>query len=112
MLKKGMSTTPANRAYKRLDRLLRQDIATGRIIDTSRKADIIEFPGNRANLPQVYENIQERASVTGQLKRVGGFDSTIPVHLLRQDGAILYCEANESLAPRRLIELEDNQDTE
>ena len=95
---KGMGPKNANRAYKRLDSMLRHDNATGRIFDAAEKAEIIEFPGNRANLPEIYENIRERASVTGELKRVGGFDNTIPIHLLRKDGAILYCEADEHLA--------------
>jgi hypothetical protein len=95
---KGMAGRNANWAYKNIDRLLRQDNATGRILDTARKADVIEFPGNKTLLPQTYENIRERASVTGELKRVGGFDKTIPIHLLRKDGAILYCEANEGIA--------------
>lgn len=95
---KGMGPRTANRAYKKLDNLLRQDNATGRIIDAAKKSEIIEFPGNKADLPQIFENIRERASVTGELRRVGGFDKTIPIHLLRKDGAILYCEANEQVA--------------
>ena len=95
---KGTGPRNANRAYKKLDRKLRHDNATGRIIDAANQADIIEFPGNKASLPEVYANIRERASVTGVLKRVGGFDKTIPIHLLRQDEEIVYCEANEGLA--------------
>lgn len=95
---KGMSVRHANRAYKKLDALLRQDNATGRIVNEARRENVIEFPGNKANLPVVYNDIKERATVTGKLKRVGGFDQTIPIHLLRSDGAVLYCEASESLA--------------
>jgi hypothetical protein len=95
---KGMGPRNANWAYKKLDNLLREDNATGLIIDAAKKAQIIEFPGNKATLPQAYANIRERATVTGVLKRVGGFDKTIPIHLLRQDEAIVYCEANEALA--------------
>jgi hypothetical protein len=95
---KGTGPSKANRAYKKLDNKLRQDNATGRIIDAAKKADIIEFPGNKASLPETYANIRERASVTGVLKRVGGFDKAIPIHLLRQDEEIVYCEASEGLA--------------
>jgi hypothetical protein len=95
---KGMGPKNANRAYKKLDNKLRQDNATGRIVDVGRAAEVIEFPGNKAILPEMYSNIKERATVIGELKRVGGFDRTIPIHLLRRDGAILYCEANENLA--------------
>lgn len=95
---KNMGPPKANRAYKRLDMLLRQDNASGLITDGARKAQIIEFPGNKADLPEAYANIRERATVTGVLKRVGGFDKTIPVHLLGPDEAIVYCEANEGIA--------------
>ena len=95
---KGMGPRNANRAYKKLDTKLRHDNATGRIFDPVKKAEIIEFPGNKANIPEIYENIRESASVTGELRRVGGFDKTIPIHLLRRDGAILYCETNEQIA--------------
>jgi len=95
---KGMGPMNANRAYKKLDTLLRQDNATGRIVNEAKQENVIEFPGNKADLPEVYGNIRERATVTGKLKRVGGFDQTIPIHLLRSDGAVLYCEASESLA--------------
>jgi hypothetical protein len=36
------------------------------------------------------------------LKRLGGFDESIPVHLQRADGAIFYCEAAPGLAKELL----------
>jgi hypothetical protein len=95
---KGMGPTNANRAYKKIDKLLQQDNATGTILDAAQRAEIIEFPGNKTKLPDIYENIRERASIAGEIRRVGGFDKTIPIHLLRQDGAVLYCEASEQIA--------------
>ena len=58
---KGMGPRNANRAYKKLDTKLRHDNATGRIFDPVKKAEIIEFPGNKANIPEIYENIRESA---------------------------------------------------
>ena len=95
---RGMGPTDANRAYKKLDHKLRQDNASARILNVSQKAEVIEFPGRNANLPQAYGPIRERASVIGELKRVGGFDPTVPIHLQRTDGTIFYCEANEGIA--------------
>jgi hypothetical protein len=88
----------ANEAYKRLDTRLREDEAVGDIVNASKNAKIIEFPGRRTDQPLAYGPINERASVVGVLKRVGGFDESIPVHLQRADGAIFYCEAAPSLA--------------
>jgi hypothetical protein len=90
---RGMGPRPANEGYKRLDKRLREDSAVGDIMNVSRSAKVIEFPGRRTDQPQAYGPINERASVVGVLKRVGGFDESIPVHLQRADGAIFYCEA-------------------
>jgi len=95
---RGMSDRHANRAYKKLDTKLRQDNATGRIIDPGKKAEIIEFPGNKTVLPETYGPIKERATVTGELKRVGGLDESVPITLRRTDGVVLYCQATEAIA--------------
>src|SRR5208337_3057191 len=95
---RGMGPRDANRAYKKLDHKLREDNASGAIVNVSQRADVIEFPGKNANLPEEYGPIKERASVVGQLRRVGGFDPTIPIHLQRADGAIFYCDADDLIA--------------
>ena len=95
---RGMGPRNANTAYKRLDAKLREDKAVGSIVNTSKNAQIIEFPGRKADIAQIYGPISERASVVGVVKRVGGFDDSIPVHLQRADGVIFYCEAAPGLA--------------
>ena len=95
---RGMGPVDANRAYKKLDHKLREDNATAIIVNVSQQAEVIEFPGRSANLPQAYGPIKERASVVGELKRVGGFDPSVPIHLQRADETIFYCEADESIA--------------
>lgn len=95
---RGVGPRNANAAYKRLDARLREDKAIGIIVNTSNNAQIIEFPGKKADVAQVYGPIRERASVVGVVKRVGGFDDSIPVHLQRADGVIFYCEAAPGLA--------------
>lgn len=94
----GAAQPQVNAAYKRIDNRLREDNAIAEIVNTSRKAQVIEFPGRKAILPDAYGPITERATVVGILKRVGGFDESIPVHLLRADGTIFYCNASPSLA--------------
>jgi hypothetical protein len=95
---RGMGPTDANNAYKKLDRKLRDDEASAEIIDISESAKVIEFPGIKSSLPQAYGPLKEHASLIGELKRVGGFDPTIPIHLQRADGAIFYCQADVSVA--------------
>ena len=95
---RGMAQTDANRAYKKLDNKLRDDKAFATILNISQQAEVIEFPGIKADLPEAYGPIKERASVVGELKRVGGFDPTVPIHLQRADGAIFYCDADALIA--------------
>ncbi len=95
---RGMGPRSANDAYKRLNVRLREDEAVANIVNVSKSAEIIEFPGRKTDFPQAYGPIRERASLIGVLKRVGGFDDSIPVHLQRADGVIFCCEAAPSLA--------------
>jgi hypothetical protein len=99
---RGAGPRHANEAYKRLDTRLREDKAVADIVNASKSAQVIEFPGRRTDLPQAYGPIRERASLVGVLKRVGGFDESIPVHLQRADGVIFYCEAAPGLAKELL----------
>ena len=95
---RGAGPPHANEAYKRLDARLREDNAIGDIVNVSKKSQVIEFPGRRTERSQAYGPIRERASVVGVLKRVGGFDDSIPVHMQRADGVVFYCEAPPALA--------------
>jgi hypothetical protein len=95
---RGAGPRQANAAYKRLDTRLREDNAFGSITNVTKNAQIIEFPGRKAAQSETYGPIREHASIVGVLKRVGGFDDSIPVHLQRADGVIFYCEAAPGLA--------------
>jgi len=95
---RGAGPRDANWAYKKIDAKLRKDNASASIINVSQKAEVVEFPGIKTDLPQAYGPIKERASLVGELKRVGGFDPTIPIHLQRADGLIFYCDADSSMA--------------
>ncbi len=100
---RGMAPRDANAAYKRLDDRLREDQAVGNIVNVSKKAKVLDFPGKTLDLPQEYGPIKEKASIVGKLMRIGGFDETMPVHLKRADDVIFYCDTSalvaEQLAP-------------
>jgi hypothetical protein len=95
---RGMAPRVANEAYKRLDDRLREDDANGEIENISRQAKVLDFPGKKLDLPQPYGPIKEAASIIGILKRVGGFDKSVPIHLQRADDVIFYCDADEIIA--------------
>jgi hypothetical protein len=95
---RGIGPKDANQAYKKIDYRLREDTASAAIINVSQMAEVIEFPGVKADTLEAYGPIRERASVVGEIKRVGGFDQTIPIHLQRTDGAIFYCDADAMIA--------------
>ena len=98
--KRGVGPPKANRAYKKLDNKLREDNASATFINFSQQAEVIEFPGVNLHVQDMYGPIREQASVVGRLKRVGGFDPTIPIHLQRSDGLIFCCEADDQIAKR------------
>lgn len=101
---RGMAPQDANRAYRKIDGKLREDHATAAILNVTQKVEVIEFPGRKTVLPQIYGPIREQASLVGVVMRVGGFDKTVPVHLQRADGAIFYCDA-DPLVARQLAPL-------
>jgi hypothetical protein len=96
--KRGLGPSKANRAYKKLDNKLREDNASATFVNISEQAEVIEFPGINLHVPDIYGPIKEQASIVGKLKRLGGFDPTIPIHLQRADGKIFWCEANDMIA--------------
>jgi hypothetical protein len=96
--KRGVGPSKANRAYKKLDNKLREDNASATFVNTSKPSEIIEFPGVNLLVSDIYGPIKEQASIVGRLKRVGGFDPTIPIHLQRTDGMKFWCEANDMIA--------------
>jgi hypothetical protein len=95
---RGAAVREANIAYRRMDNRLREDSAYAAITNVSKKAKVIEFPGRNLAVQQEYGPIKERASLVGVLKRVGGFDETVPIHLQRADGEKFYCETEPLIA--------------
>jgi hypothetical protein len=96
--KKGIAPKDANVAYKRFDARLREDNAVAQIVNAKRSAEIIQFPGRTLIQPQEYAQIRESGELTGEVRRVGGLDETVPIWLRRSDGEVFYCEADDRLA--------------
>jgi hypothetical protein len=98
--KMGVADRNANIAYKRLDDRLREDEGSGEFYSASAAptTEIIEFPGKNAVTYESIGPLREPASLVGELKRVGGMDDSVPVHLKRSDEEKYYCETTEAIA--------------
>lgn len=98
LAQRGQSTRDANLAYKRFDQRLREDNAVAEVSNESKKAKILSFPGRNQPDQEEYRGIKEPGELIGEVKRVGGLDDTVPIWLKRNDGQILYCDADERTA--------------
>ncbi len=67
---------------------LREDNAVAQIVNAKRSAEIIQFPGRTLIQPQEYAHIRESGELTGEVRRVGGLDETVPIWLRRSDGEV------------------------
>lgn len=86
-LRDGRGPSDAQKAFADLDKMLRDDNATGTV--SSETGDVvIPFPGRNRPQPLVYGPFRQDGTIDGQLIRVGGKDETVPVHL--RDGAIIH----------------------
>lgn len=78
------------KAFRSIDRLLRDDNAVG-TITRGGKAKLLEFPGRK--LPIVDPiTIYQPTTIDGVVIRIGGRDDTIPVAIQDQEGAVYTCE--------------------
>ena len=95
----GIGPTDAVDAYTKLNAKLTEDDGYGEVLERidARDVKVIEFPGSKRNLSPVYGPIKESAFVQGELKRVGGQEPTIPVHLEDADGKPYYCWARKAI---------------
>tara|TARA_R110002096_G_scaffold65006_1_gene158255 strand:- start:35672 stop:36415 length:744 start_codon:yes stop_codon:yes gene_type:complete len=94
---RGDGPKDAMTAIRSLDRRLSDDNAVGHLLG-ARDAEIIRFPGRERPKPLDYGTIRERATIQGQLVRIGGKDATS--HALLQDGDVYYsnCELPRDMA--------------
>jgi len=96
----GSGPTDAPGIYAKLNTKFTEDDGYGEILEKlgDREIGIIEFPGKKRKLSPVYGPIKENAFVQGELKRVGGQEPTIPVHLQDSDGKWYFCWARKPVA--------------
>jgi len=74
-VRRGEAPREALRAYRTINRLLREDNGVGTLKEDNEDAVIIRFPG-REETEEKYPSVREHGSVDGTVARVGGTGPT------------------------------------
>lgn len=85
------------RAYKAINKLLREDNAVATLKETQRGATIIHFPG-REESPEVFPAVRQHGSIDGVVVRIGGTDQTAHVTLESEGETIAGCFTTRQIA--------------
>lgn len=98
---RGVGPQDAVRAFQQIDAKLRHDTTAATLqSDTDKK--ILMFPGVTATPKESFGPFNQPGTVEGTLIKVGGRDSTIPVHIEDSAGSILICNATTREMARKL----------
>ncbi len=97
-LSRGNAPADVFKAFNKLNDMLAEDNASGQLTLGSNPSNAIEFPGCNNPKPILYGPFWEQGSLDGQLIKVGGKDSTVPVHLLDDGGNVFHCTTTRELS--------------
>jgi hypothetical protein len=87
----------AARAYKAINKLLRDDNATGILRAEHERGLLIRFPG-KEEAEEKFPSVRQHGSLDGVVVRVGGTDATVPVWLEAEDKQISGCYTSRTIA--------------
>lgn len=87
-VRQNSGSTEALKAYKAVNRLLRDDNAIG--ILQEQKGIVIRFPG-RDEVEEKYPTIRQQGTLDGVVVSVGGADRTVHVRLLAEGAPVTGC---------------------
>lgn len=96
-VKRGDAPREALRAYKTINKFLREDNAVGDYREKKTSAVIIQFPG-RQEAEEKFPLVKQVGSIDGRVIRVGGNDDTVPVWLEAEGVQITGCYTSRGVA--------------
>jgi hypothetical protein len=98
-VRRGDAPQDAMRAFKTLNKLLREDNAVGALQDKRGKTNaiILRFPG-RLETVEKFAAIRQQGSIDGIINRIGGRDETVHVGLESEDKQISGCYTTRGIA--------------
>jgi len=94
---RGDAPRDAIRAFRSINRLLREDNGTGVLRERVRGAKLLLFPG-REDDRETISSVRQTGTIDGRLMKLGGTDETVPVVLESEDRLIAHCWTTRALA--------------
>jgi len=96
-VRRGIGPRESVRAYRKINRMLRED--NGRAVwkEEGTSADIIVFPG-KDDAEETVLGISQRGSIDGEVQRVGGSQQIVPIILRSENDDFPGCWARRSVA--------------
>ena len=85
------------RAYKAINKLLREDNGIALLKETQKGATIIRFPG-REEAEETFPAVRQQGSIDGVVVRIGGKDETVHVTLESENEQIAGCYTTRQIA--------------
>ncbi len=96
-VRRGDGPSEARRAYRRVNRLLREDNGTAILQDDATGAEIINFPGVEEQ-EETFTGVRQRGAVDGEVVRIGGIQKWVPITLRSEGEAIANCYCKHDVA--------------
>ena len=96
-VQRGDAPREAIRAYRTINRLLREDNGVGVLRENIRGAKVLVFPG-REEAEETISSVRQTGTIDGFVMKVGGTDETVPVLLKSEDQLISHCWATKPVA--------------
>lgn len=105
-LRRGIGPRDSVRAYRKINRMLREDNGSAVWKEEKTEAEIVVFPG-KEDAQETITGVSQRGSIDGEVVRVGGLQSVVPIMLKCEADQLSGCWANKTVAKalaRRLFE--------
>jgi hypothetical protein len=105
-VRRGIGPRDSVRAYRRINRMLRQDNGSAVWKEERTEAEIIVFPGKN-DAEELVTGISQRGTLDGVVVRVGGLQKVVPIMLVCEEQELSGCWANKTVAKalaKRLFE--------
>jgi hypothetical protein len=96
-LRRGVGPRDSVRAYRKINRMLRDDNGSAVWKRTENDADVIVFPG-KDDAQEAVTGISQRGSIDGEIVRVGGLQNVVPIMLKCEHEDMSGCWANRTIA--------------
>ena len=96
-VRRGVGPRDTVRAYRRINKMLRDDNGSAVWKEERTESQIIVFPG-KEDAEEVITGISQRGSIDGEIVRVGGLQNLVPIMLKCEHDELSGCWTNKDLA--------------